>query len=135
MLTCGIDEAGRGPVIGPLVICGVLATEEQEKQLIEKQVRESAYHIINAKGSTCFAVGLALVKITESILRDQSSVLSVSVVLDGEFGLNNVAVSLPCIVSDKGVDKIISSPLSEEEMALLDKSADVIKDAIAKLKS
>ena len=116
-------------------LCGKCAGWKEEKQLIEKQVRESAYHIINAKGSTCFAVGLALVKITESILRDQSSVLSVSVVLDGEFGLNNVAVSLPCIVSDKGVDKIISSPLSEEEMALLDKSADVIKDAIAKLKS
>ncbi|MBN2421008.1 ribonuclease HII, partial [Candidatus Woesearchaeota archaeon] len=41
MFVCGIDEAGRGPVIGPLVICGVLASEEQEKQLMEMGVKDS----------------------------------------------------------------------------------------------
>lgn len=107
---------------------------KEERQMIEKQVRESAYHIINAKGSTCFAVGLALVKITATILRKQNSVLSVSVVLDGEFGLKDVALSVPCIVSDKGVEKIISSPLSVDETDLLNKSAGVIKEAIDQLK-
>jgi L-lactate dehydrogenase len=108
---------------------------KEERQKIEKQVRESAYHIINAKGSTCFAVGLALVKITATILRKQNSVLSVSVVLDGEFGLKGLALSVPCIISDIGVEKIISSPLSDEEMELLNKSASVIKEAISQLKN
>ncbi len=39
--TCGIDEAGRGPIIGPLVICGVLANEEQEKALLDIGVKDS----------------------------------------------------------------------------------------------
>ena len=108
---------------------------KEERQMIEKQVRESAYHIINAKGSTCFAVGLALVKITATILRKQNSVLTVSAVLNGEFGLKDVALSVPCIISDKGVEKILDSPLSDKETALLNKSASVIKEAIEQLKS
>ncbi len=41
MFTCGIDEAGRGPVIGPLVIAGVLANEEQEQKLVDLGVKDS----------------------------------------------------------------------------------------------
>jgi malate/lactate dehydrogenase len=46
-----------------------------------------------------------------------------------------LALSVPCIISDIGVEKIISSPLSDEEMELLNKSASVIKEAISQLKN
>lgn len=104
-----------------------------QRRLIEQQVRDSAYHIINYKGSTHYAVGLALVKITAAILRGQSSVLSVSVLLEGEFGINNVCLSVPSIVSDGGVNTIIKSPLTETELEALCRSADILKESIDSL--
>lgn len=114
-------------------VCGKCDDWAEHRKLIEKQVRESAYHIINSKGSTYFAVGLALVKITASILRKQSSVLTVSSMLDGEFGLKDVCLSVPCVVTDKGIARIITSPLTASELESLSRSAAILKDAIASL--
>lgn len=106
---------------------------ENQREMIEKQVRESAYHIINYKGSTQYAVGLALVKITGALLRNQNSVLTVSTMLNGEFGLDDVCLSVPCIISDSGIAGIIQPPLSGKENDLLSKSAGVLKQAISSL--
>jgi len=114
-------------------VCGKCPGWKKERDLIEKQVRESAYHIINSKGSTYFAVGLALVKITSSILRKQNSVLTVSSFLSGEFGIKDVCLSVPCIISDRGVLKIIDSRLSTEELNSLHNSADILRKAIDSL--
>ncbi len=105
-----------------------------QRRLIEQQVRDSAYHIINYKGSTHYAVGLALVKITAAILRGQSSVLSVSVLLNGEFGINDVCLSVPCIVSDSGVNTVIKSPLAETEIEALSRSSEILRQSIDTLK-
>lgn len=113
--------------------CGKCSDWENKRHIIEQQVRDSAYHIINYKGSTHYAVGLALVKISEAILRGQSSVLSVSVLLEGEFGLNDVCLSVPCIVSDGGVNKIIKSPLVKAEIEALARSADILRKSIKSL--
>jgi L-lactate dehydrogenase len=102
---------------------------EKERVELEKKVRESAYHIINYKGSTQYAVGLALVKITAAILRDQNSILTVSTYLQGEFGINDVCLSVPCIVSDMGISKLVDAPLSTRELELLANSARVLKEA------
>ena len=115
-------------------VCGKCSDWESERKHIEKKVRESAYHIINAKGSTHYAVGLALVKITSTVLKKQNSVLTVSALVNGEYGLNDVCLSVPCIVSEKGIVKIINNPLADEEMVLLRKSAAILKDAIKSLK-
>jgi len=114
-------------------VCGSCSDWKKQRQNIEKQVRESAYHIINYKGSTQFAVGLALVKITGAILRSQNSVLTVSTMIEGEFGIKDVCLSVPCIVSDGGIIKIIESPLNSEELASLSHSANVIRKAIDSL--
>jgi L-lactate dehydrogenase len=114
-------------------VCGKCEDWIAEKAHIEKQVRESAYHIINAVGSTHFAVGLAMVKITGAILRSQNSVLTVSALVDGEYGLNDVCLSVPCIVSDKGIVKIIDNKLTADEMVLLKRSAEILKEALGLL--
>jgi L-lactate dehydrogenase len=114
-------------------ICGTCEEWKKKRQLIEQQVRDSAYHIINYKGSTQFAVGLAMVRITAAILRGQNSVLSVSTLLESEFGLNDVCLSVPCVISDRGVSRIIESPLSKSEIASLAHSADVLKMALDSL--
>lgn len=104
-----------------------------ERRKIEQDVRDSAYHIIEYKGATYFAIGLALVRITEAILRGQRSVLTVSTMLDGEFGLHDVCLSVPSIVSESGVVKIIESQLPEHELAALTASASILKKAVEEL--
>ena len=106
-------------------------TEEQKH--IEEQVRQSAYHIIDYKGATWFAVGLALTRITEAILRNRKSVLTVSVYLQGEYGINDVALSVPCLVSAQGVEKIIKGKLTEQEQAALENSSSTLRNYIARL--
>ncbi len=114
-------------------ICGKCSEWKTERIKIEQEVRDSAYHIINYKGSTHYAVGLALVRIVAAILRGQNSVLSVSTLLNGEFGISDVCLSVPCIVSEHGVIKIIKSPFSDNEMASLIKSANILHEAINQL--
>jgi L-lactate dehydrogenase len=100
---------------------------------IEQQVRDSAYHIINYKGSTQFAVGLALVRITGAILRSQSSILSVSTYLDSEFGIRDVCLSVPCVITDNGISRIIEAPLSPSEVNSMAISAGVLREAISSI--
>ena len=114
-------------------ICMRCADWKKERQKIEQEVRDSAYHIIDYKGATYFAVGLALVRIVGAILRGQRSVLTVSTLLDGEFGLHDVCLSVPSIVSHNGVSKIIESSLSMEELTSLSISATILKTALQEL--
>jgi L-lactate dehydrogenase len=115
-------------------ICGRCSDWMAERREMEKAVRRSAYHIIDYKGATYFAVGLALVRIVGAILRNQRSVLTVSTVLDGEYGLANVSLSVPSIVSQSGVERILEADLSPEEQEALSRSASVLRDAIVELK-
>ncbi|MFH0922322.1 MAG: L-lactate dehydrogenase [Fibrobacterota bacterium] len=105
----------------------------QERNRIVTEVRDSAYHIIDAKGSTCYAIGLALVRIVGAILRNEHSVLSVSTLLDGEYGLKDVCLSVPCIVSQTGIERIIEGKLTGEELLALHASASVIKERLMEL--
>ena len=104
-----------------------------ERDKIEQQVRDSAYHIINYKGATHFAIGLVLVRIVGAILRGTDSVLTVSTKLDGEFGLQDVCLSVPCIVSGRGVERVIETSLSEREVSTLSASAAVLRQSIQQL--
>ena len=114
-------------------VCAKCSDWKRQRTLIEQQVRDSAYHIINYKGSTQFAVGLALVRITGAILRSQNTILSVSTLVESDFGVKDICLSVPCVVSDKGVLRIIESPLSQDELALMSKSASVLRKALDSL--
>jgi L-lactate dehydrogenase len=103
---------------------------EMIRKEIEQQVRDSAYHIIDYKGATNYAVGLSLVRITEAILKNQRSVLTVSVGLKGEYGLTDVCIGVPCLVSDAGAAEIIVKQLPEQEQAALERSAGILRKAI-----
>ncbi len=106
---------------------------KKERSRIVTEVRDSAYHIIDAKGSTCYAIGLALVRIVGAVLRNEHSVLTVSTLLDGEYGLRDVCISVPCIVSQSGIERIMEGKLSEEELLDLHASAMVIKESLVEL--
>jgi L-lactate dehydrogenase len=115
-------------------VCGKCSDWMAERREMEKVVMRSAYHVIDYKGATYFAVGLALVRIVGAILRNERSVLTVSTALDGEYGLANVSLSVPSIVSQSGVERILKAGLSSEELEALSRSASVLRDAIVELK-
>jgi L-lactate dehydrogenase len=104
-----------------------------EREQIAEDVRQSAYHVIGYKGATWFAVGLALVRIAGAILRDEKSVLTVSTMLDGEYGVRDVCLSVPCVVSAGGVERVVESELAPGESAALLRSAEVLRQTLDEL--
>ena len=108
---------------------------ELHRNKIVDDVKNSAYHIIDCKGSTCFGVGMALTRIAGVILRNQNSVLTVSSVLEGEYGLSGVSLGVPCVVSQKGVERVLRVNLPPEEQKGLEKSAAILQEMIGQLKS
>ncbi|HNX33621.1 MAG TPA: L-lactate dehydrogenase [Kiritimatiellia bacterium] len=114
-------------------VCRACADWMAERHAIVQAVRNSAYHIIEYKGTTCFGVGMALVRIVGAVLRGENSVLTVSTLLDGEFGLRDVCLSVPSIVCHRGVDRVVESRLSDPEREQLAASADVLKSALSQV--
>jgi len=114
-------------------ICKKCDDWEESRRKIAEAVRNSAYHIIDYKGATWFAVGLALTRIAAAILRNQNSVLTVSAVLEGEYGLSGVILGVPCILSQKGVERILQANLTPNEQNALVRSATVLQEMIAQL--
>ena len=104
-----------------------------EPDSLAKQVRDAGYHIIAEKGYTSFGIATAVVQICEAIIRNERTVLPVSTLLTGEFGIADVYLSLPCILGAGGVERILVPDLSAEEQSALRRSADVIRQAMATL--
>lgn len=102
-----------------------------EKQLDEiyVNVRDAAYEIINRKGATYYGIGMCLVRITNAILNNENSIITVSTYDEN----NNVFVGLPAIINKKGVKGKIFVNLTEEETNKLQHSIEVIKEAITKI--
>lgn len=91
------------------------------------RVRKAAYEIIERKGSTYFGIGMCLVRIVEAILGDEHSVLTVSSLLTGEYGIEDVCLSLPRVVGREGVLSTVSATIADGELAALRASAEVIR--------
>lgn len=92
-------------------------------------VRDSAYRIIEAKGATYFAIAESVKRIVSAIVRDENTILPVSALVDGHYGLDGVYMSLPCIVSRSGIKQVLEIPLNEEEEIKLRQSAKKLKGA------
>lgn len=98
------------------------------KDEFEHKVKNAAYEIINKKGATYYAVALAVKRIVECILRNENSILTVSSVFGGEYGIFDVALSTPTIVNKNGIGKILEVPFSDSEIKSLIHSGSVLKD-------
>ncbi len=106
---------------------------ENAMQRIYEAVRGSAYEIIERKGATYYGIAMAVARISEAIVRDEHAVLPVSVLPRGEYGLSELALSLPSVVGHAGVEKVLEIPLSPEESRALMASADRIHEVIRTL--
>jgi L-lactate dehydrogenase len=98
-----------------------------------KEVREAGYLIVSGKGYTSFGIATAVVRICEAIIRNERIVVPVSTLLTGEFGIDNVFLSLPCVLGANGVERILLPALSADEQVALHRSAGVIRAAMATL--
>jgi len=105
----------------------------EDRAAIFHHVRDAAAQVIARKGATNWAVGLAVARILEAVLRDENRVLTVSRLLAGEFGLEDVCLSLPCLVSRSGAGATLPVPVSDEELVALRHSAGTLKSAARSL--
>ena len=95
-----------------------------------QRVRQAAPDIIRSKGFTSFAIASCVTRICEAIIRDEHTVLPVSTLLTGQYGISGVYLSLPCVVGRVGVERVIDIPLDVAEHAGLHQSAGVLQRAL-----
>jgi L-lactate dehydrogenase len=105
----------------------------EREQPIATEVRTAAYEIIKRKGATNHAIGLTTAALLRSALRGERRVLTVSRVQTGALGLRDVALSLPTVVDVAGAVDVLPCKLDDAERGALDRSADVLRKAIASL--
>lgn len=101
-----------------------------DRDAVLKRVRDSAYHVVESKGATYYAVSLALERIVAAILRDENSVLTVSVPVEDFHGMEGISMSLPCIVNRTGAAQVVHPDLPPDEIEALRHSASVLAKAI-----
>lgn len=100
------------------------------KDEIFQKVKRAAYDIIQLKGATYYAIALALARITRTIVNDLRTVYSVSVYLNGQYGISDVYLGNPSVIGRNGILKVIEEPLSDGEKEILKRSAYLIRKAI-----
>ena len=97
---------------------------------IGDEVKKSAYKIIEKKHATYYGIAMAVRRICECIIRNEKSILSVSSAMTGQFGISGICLSMPAIVSSKGVETLVPISLDEKEKAKLIESANTLKKVL-----
>jgi L-lactate dehydrogenase len=101
------------------------------QEMVADLVRDAAFYVIRFKGSTYYAISIATLTILRAILRNENAILSVSTMLQGQYGVADVAMALPCVINARGCDRILTPALTGDEQAALHRSADAIRSVIA----
>jgi L-lactate dehydrogenase len=109
------------------------AEEREELSNIYNSVKNAAYEIIQRKGYTSYAIGLAVTDIVKAILRSQERILTVSSLVRGLYGIDDICLSLPTVVNEKGALKTVNLSLSHTETTQLQNSAKVLREVLDKL--
>lgn len=105
----------------------------EEMKEIYCSVRDSAYEIIKRKGATYYGIGMAAAKIAEALVRDSHTVAPVSVHLNGEYGLQDLCLSIPTVLGKNGAEQILEINFNEEEKRKLWHSAEELKKILARI--
>lgn len=103
---------------------------EANTRQIAENVKNSAYEIIQKKKATYYGIASAVRRICEVIIRDEKSILPVSSMMHGEYGIEDVVLSMPAIVGKYGIETRVPIDLSEEEIEDLKRSAQTLKEFV-----
>lgn len=109
------------------------SSDESVFRGIYEDVRDSAYEIIRKKAATYYAIAMAVERICECIVRDEHSVLTVSSLSNGHYGIDDICLGLPAVVGRDGVEKLLDIPLSSEEQSALENSAAEMRQYLSKI--
>ncbi len=121
------------PLLESDLLLGTSQDPEKWYHIFE-QVKNAAYEIIQRKGATSYAIGLAVTQLVQAIVHDQNRILTVSCLSSGMYGVEDVYLSLPAVVNRHGVHRIVKLSLSSEEESQLKRSAQLLRQAIEELK-
>ncbi|WP_250545661.1 L-lactate dehydrogenase [Paenarthrobacter sp. DKR-5] len=128
------SNASIGPVpIREWKVAGERVFTEDYLGSVASEVTNAAYKVIAGKGATNYAIGLAGARIVEAMLRAENAVLPVSTMLQGEYGITDVALSAPSVVGARGVHSVVEMTLDEAETEALHRSAGALRESLAKL--
>ncbi len=104
--------------------------EIKDLDKIAEEVKNSAYEIIERKHATYYGIAMSVKRICEAIVRDEKSILPISSIMEGEYGIENVALSMPAIVGKDGMESKIPIALNYDELYKLQESAKTLKQVI-----
>ncbi len=108
----------------------LLELPEMSREVIEsayQKTKEAAYKIIEAKGATYYAIGVVVMKIMQAIFSDSKTVFPLSVPLNNYLGVSGVALSVPCILGENGIEKVLEVDLSQTEKEAFEKSVAALR--------
>lgn len=100
---------------------------------IYTEVQQAAYEVINKKRATYYGIGLGLTKIVKTILNNENEVLTISTLLDGEYGHSGISIGVPAIVNKDGIKEIIDLHLAGEDKEKFDKSVETLTSMKAEI--
>lgn len=107
-----------------------MSFSDELREEISQSVKRAAYEIIDRKGYTNYAVALAVTRIVKAILRDENSILTVSSLLDGAYGIEGVYTSIPTVVGRSGTKNHVEVPYASNEVEALRESSQILKEII-----
>ena len=112
--------------------CEMRGHFEHEKAMYEiaEGVKNSAYEIIEKKKATYYGIAMSVKRICEAIVRDEKSILPISSIQHGQYGIEGVALSMPAVVGKNGVETLVPIELNEAEQTALRKSAETLKQVL-----
>lgn len=122
-----------GTVVGGVPLVDFPGYSKEMVATIDKDIRDAAYRIIEAKKSTYYGIGSVIARIVEALTSNTASILPVCSLASGEYGLEDVVIGLPSLVSHEGVQILDNYPLDSNELESLRASAVVIKEAISNI--
>ena len=102
-------------------------------QTLYEEVKGSAYRIIEGKGATYYGIAEATRRIVSAIVNDEKSIMPVSAYLDGEYGIRDVSIGVPCVVGRKGIEHVLEIPLDDGELSALRHSARELSEVLRAL--
>lgn len=112
---------------------GKEALKDLDLTKILKETSYAGWEVLLGKGATCFGIGTAAATLVKSIFNNENKIYPLSVYLDGEYGVNDVYISVPAVLGNTGIREIIELELPENEKEQFKNSADVIKSYINKI--
>lgn len=107
--------------------------DEINLEKVYQDVKDSAYKIIESKGATYYGIAQAVTRICECVVKNHHSVMPVSCLLNGEYGLDDIYLGIPAIVGKNGIEKILEISLDREESDRLTKSAATLRNVLKEL--